>query len=674
MDRMSSKGAMVEDIRLGKIPTSGFDLAHHNFGTGKLGKIIPTMLDEVYPGDRIKGNPVCVINFEPLVAPVMGSMVTKQEGFFVPYYQIWRNAPKFFTEKKGFNTPVPSISPRGVINHYSNAGFLPLIGVLEEIGNAIFDESFDEAKPYVLNFKNEFANCDPTEALTTYGTEKFVLDLVQPIMDIYNRYNKRIQDLYDSIVAGTPFSAAYKREIAVLWDSFFADYLGYLFGASSLFDYLGYPFPPDWNEWSHKFHFNAIDVIDGVTDVFNYDFVGSISNISLPWTPFRAYYLVWYWNYRDQLLELDAYDPEEDDFLSDNVSQENCILCSLLRVRCWFKDAYTTALTNTGSGNFSVPADVIYQTLYYTYYDSDGNLVDTSDFEDALSAGATVCKVGYNDATISVPMNYLSGAQQGSWSLANAGNTNSNYSVSLDLFDRIRRLRAFTQKHLINGYEMDDVIWASFEVKLSNIRMHVPEILMRGRDAVEMNTIVNNTTTQEQIAGDKTATAYCQSRGSELNYFSEEWGLYIQNMSVMPVQTYPYGMKRLYLKRERLDFMWPEFATMGMDAVYNCELAMIGDLSDDDALKVFGYQGRYYDLKSRQDEAHGRMRTDMQYYLFGRKFDQFNQPKLNYIFVHCWPSLDMFVLDSVLDDVFRYDCYNAIAEQRKLPVASEIIG
>lgn len=673
---MSSKGAMVEDIRLGRVPTSGFDLAHHNFGTGKLGKIIPTMLSEVYPGDRIKGNPVCVVNFEPLVAPVMGSMVTKQEGFFVPYYQIWRNAPKFFTEKKGFNTPVPSISPRDVVRHYKNAGFLPFLEHEEGINDAIFDpdSSFDEAKPYVLYFKTEFYNCNPTNALTTYGTDKYVMDLVQPLIDIFNKYDKNLQDMLDSIAAGTPLSDAYKREIAVLWDAFFADYLGYLFGASSLFDYLGYPFPPDWNEWSHKFFFNATDVIDGVTDVFFVDITSKMSNIALPWTPFRAYYLVWYWNYRDQLLELDAYDPEEDDFLSDNVSQENCILCSLLRVRCWFKDAFTTALTNTGSGNLRVPVDSFGYDLSYQYYDSDGNLVDTKDYDAALKAGASLVSVNVGGVDVKVPMNYLSGAYQGSWSFDEIGNNSSSSAVSLDLFDRIKRLRAFTQKHLINGYEMDDVVWASFEVKLSNVRMHVPEIIMRGRDVVEMNTIVNNTTTAEQIAGDKTATAYCQGRGSEINYFSEEWGLYIQNMSVMPVQTYPFGMKRLYLKRDRLDFAWPEFATMGMDAIYNCELSMIGDLSDDDALKVFGYQGRYYDLKSFQDEAHGRMRTDMQYYIFGRKFDQFNMPKLNYIFVHCWPSLDMFVLDSDLDDVFRYDCYNAIAEQRKLPVASEIIG
>ena len=112
-----------------------------------------------------------------------------------------------------------------------------------------------------------------------------------------------------------------------------------------------------------------------------------------------------------------------------------------------------------------------------------------------------------------------------------------------------------------------------------------------------------------------------------------------------------------------------------MDAIYNTELASVGTrLTDEQGMMVFGYQGRYYDLKSRMDEEHGRLLTDLNYLTFSREWDKDNPPKLNYIFVHCWPRLDGFVIDSPLEDLFRYDCYNAHAWERRLPVPSEIVS
>lgn len=681
MEKMSSKGAMMEEIRIGKVPVSGFDRSNHNFGTGKLGKIIPVRWDEKYPGDRVKGKPINVINFEPMVAPVMGSMVTKMESFFVPWYQIWRNSPKFWTEKKGFNTPMPSISPKGILEAYSRSdlyGFFNTGSIVVNIVKYLRDgeladpliSSVGEFVGYILT-----VTADSKNSIITYGETYYVLDLLTPVLNLIKDFEKSLspyEDVEDNDIAS-------RKKIAELLDDLHGKIFNYYFGVSSLFDYLGFPMKSDFysiaTDYSsanpNSFYglaFQNIEYDDA--DIFTQylSWTRHFSDVPLNWSIFRAYYVVWYWNYRDQLLEQDAYDPESDDFLADSVSDQNAVLCSLLRVRCWFKDAFTTALTNTGSGNLLVPTEPFSEVLHVDYYNDD-QLINTADRDAAFEAGATTAVISTNSINFKVPMNYLRGSFTGS-----PESTGDGSYVSLDLFDRIRKLRTFTQKHLINGYEMDDVIWASFEVKLSNVRMHIPEILSRGRDAVEMNTIVNNTTTAEQIAGDKTAVAFCKSQSSDINYFCEEWGLFIQNMTVMPIQCYPDSMQRTYLKRDRLDFMWPEFAQMGMDAVYLCELAKLGDVAPEDGLSVFGYQGRYYDLKSRQDEVHGRLRTDMNYYVFGRTFDNNNLPKLNYIFVHCWPSNMPFVVDNDYDDVFRYDCYNAIAESRKLPVASEIIG
>ena len=91
---------------------------------------------------------------------------------------------------------------------------------------------------------------------------------------------------------------------------------------------------------------------------------------------------------------------------------------------------------------------------------------------------------------------------------------------------------------------------------------------------------------------------------------------------------------------------------------------------------VFGYQGRYYDYKSKQNEIHGDLRDSDDMYTFARKFNPYDEdsmPKLNRYFVHCRPRLDMFVSDYPLDDQFRFDIHHAQAVERCLPVPSQYL-
>lgn len=711
MDRLSTKGQMIDQIDLRGVPHSGFDRSNHNYGTGKLGTLIPVRLDEVYPGDRIKGKPEMVVNFEPLAAPLMGSMVLKQESFFVPYIELWKNAYKFFTGKNGFKEPMPSVTPKKIFQVWNAAledmintiglpdtqakGLGVLINHLSDYYSKYADSTTNTYSSVTgRTFKEDFKylvidNLDG-RVNTNFKNRKMV-DLIEPSIKPFRDFlDSTEMNNYSAMFEDSKHAATDILPIAGLLGSLARQMFDYIHGPSSLFDYLGWPVPTDLSIYSEGANPTKITIPEyGIYDIYQYAIYRNIlikqsyplpnhllslfSEVPLVFNPFKAYYLVWYWNYRDQLLETDILDPEEDEFLGGTITDNVILYCTINRQRCWFKDTFTTALTNTGSGNFLVPnTDAAFGTTSYEYYDNNGNLVNTTDYQTAIKAGAQLFKVTQDGIEYSVPMNYLKGAYSSGYDSSTA--EVASY-ISLDLFDRIKRLRSYVQKRLILGYEVDDVIMSSFMVKMSNIRMHIPELLGRGRDSVQINTVVNNTTTEKQIAGDKTATAWAHGQQSEMDYFSEEWGLFLTICTIMPIQSYAGGLQRLYLKKDPLDYAWPEFATMGMDAVYNTELAALGTrLSDSQGLMVFGYQGRYYDLKSRMDEEHGRLLTDLNFLTFSREWDKNNPPVLNYIFVHCWPRLDGFVVESPLMDVFRYDCYNAHAWERRLPVPSEIVG
>lgn len=673
MDRLSTKGSMIDQIDLSGVPRSAFDRSFHNFLSCKLGKIVPTRIEEVLPGDRIKGNTHIVANFEPLVAPILANMVLKQETFYVPQSILWKSAHNFFTGKKGFEGTIPSVSMQDIIGGLdvvaSGDDSIPflnygaLFGTFKDNGYTHFSddsEPDDWADDIVRNFIL-WRNAQVTN-LSNFGDHFYVRDLVQPLIDILNNlkyhYDPEHSDI--SYIGNSSFTILEQKDYIV---DFLTKYFGFMVGNSSLLDYMG---------------LGISNLKEHISDYLNYSLGSSefwqvFSEIPLNWLPFRAAYCVWYWNYRDQLLETNALDAEE--FIdNDQLLFGEIPLLLLLRVRCWFKDTFTTALTNTGNGNVLIPAfasgaqNSVYTEEYRQILDN------TTDDNTAHMSGSDVFGITIGNISYNIPSTYLiHNTPQG-------GDIDHDYYISLDMIDRAKRLTTWLQKRLVLGVEYDDVLYSSFMVKLSNVRMRVPELLDAGRSTVALNTVINNTTIPEaQVAGDKSAVAWVENSADGVNYYAEEHGYLISFMSVMPIQSYTGGLQRLYLRQNRFDFAWPEFAQLGFDAIYNAELVTPNEVTNDDgAIAVFGYQGRYYDYKSKLDEEHGRMKGDLNYMTFGREFSLKqgapNKPVLNYIFAHCWPATDMFVVDNNDEDIVKaVDISHNYTWERVLPVPSEVI-
>lgn len=706
MDRLSSKGSMIDQLELSNAPRSGFDRSFHNYLSGKLGKIIPTRVEEVLPGDRIKGSSHIVANFEPLVGPILANMVLKQESFYVPQSILWKSSHNFFTGKKGFNNNILSVSHKDMfnaidkqtitINHvrhiYKLLNFSKFMDTLYECFNLFFDyveDDFDNASLYeltlsqwqnyfVIPLKNAVLDClSGADNINSFAEHFKVVDLLKPYIDHVKSFRASAVGEVDSPWIGDP-SYSLTEQIEYLIQ-FWTECFDFWLGSSSQADYLGfgiYNMKKRISNWfsNVRWSYNDTDagsvIIPEMSDYF--------SSIPLNWIPVRAAYSVWYWNYRDQLLESDALDAEE--FMEhDDILPAEIPLLLLVRVRCWFKDTFTTALTNTGDGNIVIPS------IAAAYSDAQQaleiglttqDLSNTTDAAGAHGTGADVRTLAIGGVQYVVPSQYLMHD-----SSMESQEVETEYYVSLEMFDRARRLSSWVAKRLTLGVEYDDVIYSSFMVKLSHVRMRVPELLDTGRSTVAINTIVNNTTIPDaQVAGDKAAIAWAENKSDGVNYFAEEHGYLLSFMTILPIQSYAGGIQRMYLRQNRFDFAWPEFSQIGMDAIYNAELATPqgGTQLDSAALQVFGYQGRYYDYKSKLDEEHGRMRSDLNWMTFSRDFsleyNAENAPKLNYIFAHCWPSLDMFVTDDPNVDIIRaIDVEHNYHWERVLPVPSQIL-
>lgn len=116
---------MYDQIDLGKISRSGFDLSWNNKGTGKIGRIIPTRCTEVLPGDRFKGFSAAAVQFEPLAVPILANMDVRQEHFYVPNNILWKNWDKFITGGQNLDdtSVLPTTSIYKILIAFLNAGF-----------------------------------------------------------------------------------------------------------------------------------------------------------------------------------------------------------------------------------------------------------------------------------------------------------------------------------------------------------------------------------------------------------------------------------------------------------------------------------------------------------------------------------------------------------------------
>lgn len=729
---------MYDQIDLGKIQKSGFDLSYNNKGTGRIGRIIPTRCQPVLPGDRFKGSSTAAVQFEPLAVPMLANMYVRQEHFYVPNRIVWKNWDKFFTggEKLDFTTPPPSfksiydvLTALGLVDK----GFIefPLKNTDTMAYGWYVDTVTNSASDVRLDFNVLMPHlADIRDFWTDKGQSTDTLDLLQPCIAAVDEFENnlrnhlhswsdsngraffmsKLQEPYINYLnidqseygfstqLGYLLSMSpdpYERAVAKAIDGYsvaagvnqvfpltefgrsyvhmWYDMLKCFIGTSSNLDYLNYE-RCTLADLYHSFYIGFIDNVGTVQ--FAYE---TFSDRVLNGLALRANYAIWYNYYRDQLLEQNQPEPSTE----DTITSDELFYLIVPRQRCWSKDTFTTALANTGTGNVVVP--VVNGTaqgrrIDLSRYDVNGAAAADASFDDLDIYEITTSR----GDTIKIPTRYISGLQE----TATQKMQNQSY-FSLDVLDACRRAQKWLQKALIYGNRPQDRLYTSWGVRSLDARLQLPECLATSAQMVQLSVNTNNTSivdangAQMSLAGDKSANAYGYDKGGDFNRFCEEHGFIMSYLTILPEATYALHKSRCHSFMDKFDYPTPEFATLGMDAVYMSELMVCpsklkvnsGTYKTVDD-QVFGYQGRYYDHKSKQDEEHGTLQTTDDMYTFARTWNMFDltsYPQLSYEFVHCFPRLDMFVVDSPLEDYFRFDIHHAMAAERALPVCGMYI-
>lgn len=349
--------------------------------------------------------------------------------------------------------------------------------------------------------------------------------------------------------------------------------------------------------------------------------VGEVSAL-----PFAAYGLIYNEYYRDENLIAPG-----DFFLDDGPQTVGSAVYKLAigkpKNRAWQHDYFTSALPWTQKGP---EATIPLGTSAPIFYDNDG--------------GAKVQLI--RDRTTGVPAGNV---DFGSSGVGVTENLLNNVTVNLDPNDTLFtdlsaataatinelrsafRLQEWLEKNARGGSRYTESILSHFGVRSSDARLQRPEFLGGGSVPIQISEVLQTA----PASGGSTPLAEMSGHGisvgqnASIKYRCEEHGFIIGIMSVMPKTAYQQGINKMFLRNDRFDYFWPEFAHLGEQPIENREVYA----AHSDPEGAFGYIPRYSEYKYLNDTVHGALRSSLNFWHLGRIFS--SEPALNAEFIEC---------------------------------------
>lgn len=230
------------------------------------------------------------------------------------------------------------------------------------------------------------------------------------------------------------------------------------------------------------------------------------------------------------------------------------------------------------------------------------------------------------------------------------------------------QIQKWMERNARAGARYTEFLKSHFGVSPRDERLQRPEYIGGSRSPVIISEVLQTSSTdatspQGNLAGHgmSLSNAYCGK------YHANEFGLIMGIMSVMPRSAYQNGIDRQWLRRTKYDFYFPEFANLSEQAILNAEVCATASSVHNNG--IFGYQGRYDEMRTKNNMVCSQMRDTFNYWHLGREFDTALPPVLNSSFLTCVPRKDIFAVPSEPGLIVSFG--NSIKAFRPLPLTPE---
>jgi len=368
--------------------------------------------------------------------------------------------------------------------------------------------------------------------------------------------------------------------------------------------------------------------------------------------PRRAYYSIFNEYYRDETLQ-SKMDWEVAPVYPAGV----------IRNRCWEKDYFTSALPWQQRGTApSLPISGTTSAIWGVTPSMEWPAVVTG--SNPMYGNGAPGNVNTKTTLEAGKVNLAS---------INANTVDLSSATTFDVADLrlVFQIQKWMERNARGGARYTEFLRSHFAVSPRDDRLQRPEYIGGSKSPVIIsevlqtsNTAVAPSANKETPQGNMTGHGISVNQSFCANYRATEYGLIMGIMSIMPRSAYSQGIDRQWLRQTKYDFYFPEFANLSEQAIERCELYATNVEAENKTL--FGYQGRYDELRFKRNQVCGLMRTTLNYWHLGREFA--SPPLLNSSFIECNPSKRIFAVTDEPGLIVNFG--NLIKAIRPMPVQS----
>ncbi|AXH73923.1 MAG: major capsid protein [Microviridae sp.] len=293
---------------------------------------------------------------------------------------------------------------------------------------------------------------------------------------------------------------------------------------------------------------------------------------------------------------------------------------------------------------------------FFALQDPDGHWGEVAKKEmSPLTYGAGFANGTSSEIPLNQPLKYYGGLK-GTADLA------SSSSVTINQIRLSAKVQEVFESLARGGARFIEMLYNCFGVVSGDARLQRSEYFGGSKSPFIISEVLQTSeTTETSPQANMSGRGICAVKTKRIKKYFPEHGIVLGLMCVSPEANYFQGSPRMYNRRSRFDYLWPQLTGIGEQPTLNKEV--FAAHSDPDG--TFGYNPRNEEYRRNLSQIHADFKTSLKFWTLAREFE--NEPALNADFVRQVPSKRVFAVEGQEYDSIICDVWNEIYSYSPLP-------